>query len=149
MKNSEKSNMKNKSNIGGKEITREEALEGLGDPSTWKKESEELYKKFREKPTVKTRFDSVREMLVEMKVPKKVLTKFDRLVAEDLKEESKKHLPSKNKSGNLTTLEKDDNGKVVIKKNGKIVASGERAVALWSSFKVKRKNQKRFDKNRF
>jgi hypothetical protein len=38
--------------IQGKEISRDEALKGLGDPKTWAAESEETYKQFRAKPDV-------------------------------------------------------------------------------------------------
>lgn len=37
-------------NIGGKEISRHEALKGLGNPKTWKKEAAALDRKFKKKP---------------------------------------------------------------------------------------------------
>lgn len=36
--------------IEGQEITREKALEGLGDPSTWEKDKQEVLKEFQAKP---------------------------------------------------------------------------------------------------
>jgi hypothetical protein len=33
-----------RSSIHGKSISREEAMKGLGDPLTWKQESDDLYK---------------------------------------------------------------------------------------------------------
>ena len=39
-----------KSPIGGHQITRKEALKGLGDPKKWKKESDAVYAEFRAKP---------------------------------------------------------------------------------------------------
>ena len=41
--------------LSGKKISREEALEGLGDPSTWEAHKEAVMKKFREKPKVKVK----------------------------------------------------------------------------------------------
>ena len=42
-----------KSPIGGHQITRKEALKGLGDPKKWKKESDAVYAEFRAKPKQK------------------------------------------------------------------------------------------------
>jgi len=39
-----------KSPISGRQITRKEALKGLGDPKNWKQESEAVYAEFRAKP---------------------------------------------------------------------------------------------------
>ena len=39
-----------KSPIGGHQITRKEALKGLGNPKKWKKEADALYAEFRAKP---------------------------------------------------------------------------------------------------
>ena len=39
-----------KSPIGGRQITRKEALKGLGDPKKWKKEADAVYAEFRAKP---------------------------------------------------------------------------------------------------
>ena len=39
-----------KSPIGGHQISRKEALKGLGDPKKWKKEAEALYEEFGKKP---------------------------------------------------------------------------------------------------
>ncbi len=39
-----------KDTIQGKEITREEALEGLGDPSTWEESSKKVKEEFQSKP---------------------------------------------------------------------------------------------------
>lgn len=39
-----------KDSIQGKKISREEALEGLGDPSTWAAHKEKVMKEFRAKP---------------------------------------------------------------------------------------------------
>lgn len=36
--------------LGGQEISREKALEGLGDPSTWEKDKEAVLKEFQAKP---------------------------------------------------------------------------------------------------
>ncbi len=47
--------MKNTKSLGGKEITREQALEGLGNPEDWDKEKEEFYKEFRKKPKNKNK----------------------------------------------------------------------------------------------
>jgi hypothetical protein len=41
--------------LKGRKITREKALEGLGDPATWKAESDALYKEFRMTPAEKVR----------------------------------------------------------------------------------------------
>lgn len=64
-----------KSPIGGHQITRKEALKGLGDPKNWKKESDVVYAEFRAKPkkrkTLKWPFQTI----------KKKVTNFTRLVA--------------------------------------------------------------------
>jgi hypothetical protein len=54
-----------KTNIQGKKITREQALEGLGDPSTWEEDHKKLYEEMSRKPehkncdcgSVKGKFD--------------------------------------------------------------------------------------------
>ena len=38
--------------LAGREITREQALAGLGDPSTWAKEAEALKAEMKAKPTI-------------------------------------------------------------------------------------------------
>lgn len=42
--------MRKKSGLGGRRISREEAMKGLGDPKTWKKDADKLYREFRKKP---------------------------------------------------------------------------------------------------
>jgi len=39
--------------IGGKKISKKEALKGLGNPETWKKVSEKVIKDFKSKPSRK------------------------------------------------------------------------------------------------
>lgn len=36
--------------IGGRQITREEALKGLGDPTTWQEDAIKIYEEFRKRP---------------------------------------------------------------------------------------------------
>ncbi len=40
--------------IHGRKVTRKQALRGLGNPKTWKKDKEKLMKEFRSKPFVYT-----------------------------------------------------------------------------------------------
>ncbi len=42
--------MKTKQSLGGKQISRKEALKGLGDSETWEKQKEETMKEFKKKP---------------------------------------------------------------------------------------------------
>lgn len=43
-----------KSPISGRQITRKEALKGLGDPKKWQKDSDAVYAEFRAKPQKKS-----------------------------------------------------------------------------------------------
>ncbi len=50
--------MKTKKSIHGKQITREQAYEGLGDPSTWESDAKKLEEEFKKKPEIKKLKDS-------------------------------------------------------------------------------------------
>lgn len=39
-----------KSPLGGKKITKKQALKGLGNPKDWEKFANEVYKEFKKKP---------------------------------------------------------------------------------------------------
>ena len=61
-----------KSPISGRQITRKEALKGLGDPKKWKRESDAVYAEFQAKPKQKksrlTLFESVKTKVNKLPV---------------------------------------------------------------------------------
>jgi hypothetical protein len=60
-----------KSPIGGHQVTKKEALRGLGDPKTWKKESASLYAEFRAKPkrqTPVTLFQTMKKKVKQLSI---------------------------------------------------------------------------------